>query len=766
MKRRGAVVLALILWAAVVVLGVRSWRSYNRHRAVERVCAAAVAGDYATAIRDGEDLVSGDAQGLAAGECRARAQLLSGDLDGGLSTLEGLLRIAEDDRYLPAPELTASVVVKRRSEGRLPAARDLVRRAVAAYPQSTELFLLELDLRRDTEDEDALLAELTRRLPDGPGSTAAHLELARRWLDHDRPERALEVLGEEPPPANGEQVKTWFLIKIQAYGMLGDLAGLARQCRRWIEAGEPRVNVMAYHGLTLSLYSLQDPSYPTETLLEETVKERDQLTDPDILTPVFERLIGQLTVQGEHDRALSYADLAEELGLDLIWDRAEIQRSASGLELAQRDLDATPAGARRGVLRFQLPGSSEAPWRGEGAALWASRGPEEGVDAEYERFGFESGTLQVERLPGVAPVRWVLVDGDGRTRGSGTVWPVGGERVDVVIRPEAAAPEPSRQDTEGFERRPGDGRRRVFVVVLDCADWRLVQYLRSRREMPSLDFLLRNGYRAVVESRPAFTAAAMKTLAFPDTKASLSPIGIVHSLGAEIAGLNFVGQNPFSSLGLLLPEKPSLFETIGAGEHVAVNLLFSEGAIEAGRHGEMIGPQGRHRTYTRHHFGKPSVPGFERDEKMQHLLEEAAADFDLLLDAAEEKEIDFLVLRVASLDIATHMGFPSVSRTAQDNARAGLFDFYRYLDVRLGELQRSLDADDVLVVMSDHGILNGMEHDPRSVFVAVGEGIPVGRAPGMPPLRGVPRLLAHLLGVETGWPTSGMEGWPADGGAP
>lgn len=758
MKKR--LVVVLLLWTAVAVLAVRSWRSFSRHRAVQRACAAVEAGEYATAIRDSERLVSGDAHGLAAGECRAWAQMLSGDLGGGVETVERLLRIAEDDRYLPAPELTASAVVKRRSEGRLPAARNLVRRATAAYPQSTELFLLELDLRRDTEDEDVLLAELTRRLPEGSGSTAAALELASRWLDADRPARAQEVLGADPPQAEPGQVRTWFILKTRAFGMLGDVAGLNEHCRRWIESGEPRVNVMAYHGLTLSQYSLQDPYYPAVTLLEEAAKKRDELTDPGLLEPVLNRLVAHLIVDGHHQKALLYADEAEKLGIRLAWNREEILRSASGSEVLESDLQPAADETRRGVVRFRLADAPDFPARG--AALWASPGPREAVDADYQRYDFEEGgVLRVERLPGIAPLRWVLADGDGRTRASGTVWPAAGESVEVGIHPG----KPSPRETPSLRRRSGDGRRRVFVVVLDCADWRLLQYLRARGEMPVLDHLLRHGYRAVVESRPAFTAAAMKALAFPDTKDSLSPVGVVHSLGAEIAGLNFVGRNPFSALGWLLPERPSLFEAIGAGEHVAVNLLFAEGGIEAGRHGEMLGPRGRRRTFTRHPPEKPLARSFEAaDEQDRILLEEAAADFDTLLDAVGQKEIDFLMLRVASLDIATHRGFPFVSKTAQDDGTAPVFSFYRYLDLRLGELQTSLDQDDVLVVMSDHGIRTGMEHDPRSVFVAVGPGIPPGRAPGMPPLRGVPRLLAHLAGVETDWPASGMEGWPADGG--
>ena len=84
---------------------------------------------------------------------------------------------------------------------------------------------------------------------------------------------------------------------------------------------------------------------------------------------------------------------------------------------------------------------------------------------------------------------------------------------------------------------------------------------------------------------------------------------------------------------------------------------------------------------------------------------------------------------------------------------------YRYIDARLPELRSALDADDVLVVMSDHGIKTSMEHAPDALFVVVGGGVPRGRAPDSPDLGGVARVIASLVGVETDWPDSGVARW-------
>jgi hypothetical protein len=52
-----------------------------------------------------------------------------------------------------------------------------------------------------------------------------------------------------------------------------------------------------------------------------------------------------------------------------------------------------------------------------------------------------------------------------------------------------------------------------------------------------------------------------------------------------------------------------------------------------------------------------------------------------------------------------------------------------------------------------------MEHEEDAIFVAVGAGVPVGRAAGRPDLRGVARTLAALAGVETSWPATGVAAW-------
>jgi hypothetical protein len=257
----------------------------------------------------------------------------------------------------------------------------------------------------------------------------------------------------------------------------------------------------------------------------------------------------------------------------------------------------------------------------------------------------------------------------------------------------------------------------------------------------------------------------MDALVYPLRQGGRSFVGLLHQVGTELAGLASVGENPLEPLAWLLPEANDLFSVVGAGPRSAANLLFAHGGIRAGRHGQVTGPEGRRGRVALGAAARdldaaererwPLLAGLRAERDAIH-LRTIAAELDAARDLARAGDLDLVLLRVEPLDILTHAHFAEAVRGGQDDGARPLFEIYRYVDARLGEVDASLDADDVLVVMSDHGIRTAMEHSPQALFVAVGAGIPHGRAPGEPDLRGVPRVLAELLGVATEWPDSGV----------
>lgn len=748
-RRRLRLALAVLLWIALAVIGVRTYLGVERRLAVERACEALASGDIEAALAASEPLIGRDAPGLRAAECRALALLESDAHAEAVALLEKTME--EVGGWMPSPPLVLAVAAERRRQGRPRKAVDLLRRATAVYHDDVDLLFLELDTRAEVEDEEEVLLEMERRLPgSGKAAPLLGLRIAQRWAERREFTRAAKLFGDAPPSQDAAIRHEWYLARTSYFGAAGDEKRVAENCRQWIEAGGNPVEVMAWHALTISIYQLLDPAYPVIPLFEQVVSRRGELPEGPVLEKVYRRLIGALIVAGRHGEALSYYDLASR-DFDLGMSREEILRSAD-----QNALQTPEPGERRGILRFVIDGGETA-----GTLLLSAEG--DPVDQDYLPFDLRGG-FELERAAGVFPVRWVYRDPGGRAAASGTVWPVPGRRLEVRV--ERGTDEPAR--TEGSPPRPrlaADGRRRVFVVLLDCADWRFVQYLRARGELPLIDALVRRGRSGVVASRPAYTAVALDALVRPQKKRTISPFGMLHQLGSEIGSNWFVGKNPVAALAWLLPESPTLFETVGAGDRAAVNLLYSQGNVGGGGHGEMLGPGGRRRHFqdwrTDRTLGPEeqeffrSPPGGLRED----WIEEIAAALDAGIRAVEHPEVDLLMLRIAPFDTATHASYSTVSETGQDDGRHALYDLYRYVDHRLAEIYGRIDADDVLIVMSDHGIRTSTEHDWRCIFVAAGETVPRGRLAGTPEIGGVSRLLAELLEVETTWPWAGFETW-------
>jgi hypothetical protein len=201
-------------------------------------------------------------------------------------------------------------------------------------------------------------------------------------------------------------------------------------------------------------------------------------------------------------------------------------------------------------------------------------------------------------------------------------------------------------------------------------------------------------------------------------------------------------------------------------------MLLAHGRIDAGRHAEVIGPRGNKRTLPSQQAYRilrddelARHPALVHDADTKKFAETIAAEMDAAEQIAREGEVDFLFLRLEALDLITHAHFGPLDGRGQDDARGPLTATYRYIDDRMAELYALLDEDDWLVFLSDHGIRSSMQHEEDAIFVALGDGVPKGRASGQPPLRGIPRSLAAMLGVETVWPETGATRWltgPAD----
>ncbi|MEZ4331169.1 MAG: alkaline phosphatase family protein [Myxococcota bacterium] len=751
----------LALVPALVLALATGCRDTALESQADAVCAAVDAERFDEALARSETGSGAVGAGRRIAECRCIASLSLGDRAGCTALLDPLLRAPGAGDWVPHPVLTKLMLRTWQAAGALEPAAALATRAALRHRDDLDLLQLELMLRSTQQDEGALLSELEARAGDGLDALPQRLVLAVAYGRRGQHAEAIRALGERAPALDQPLATAWYESRIQAQAATGDLDAVQRTFATWQAAGADPIDLAARYALRLSTDQLDDPQHPKLDLLRAAIATQDRLTDRNIVWGLHRRLIAELLAAGRPEEALAAYDAA----VDVV-DLSGVSREE--LVRAVRRTDDPPAPDARATIVFALPEALR------GGQLALSPDADAAPDSAYRRLSIaDRRELVVASRRGPHPRRWVVRDAEGRVRASGSFWPEPGETRTITpsLRPSAPA-SPRAADvlaTRGATtpaRRPGDGRRRVIAILPDCGDWRLVQYLRARGELPFHDHLLEQGRRAVLESRPAFTAAALQSLVWPARPRARATLDWVHDLGLELAGLETVGSNPFAFLGFVLPERPNLFETLGARSLVTANMLLAHGRIDAGRHAEIVGPDGHHRTLETQAAYRPlspreleRFPALAHDRDARRFAETIAAELDAALRIIGAGEIDFLFLRLEALDLVTHAHFGALDGAGQDDGAGPLLDTYRYIDARLAELDRALDRDDWLVYLSDHGIRSSMQHEEDAIFAVLGDGVPAGRVPGQPALRGVPRTLAAMFGIETDWPETGAAPW-------
>jgi len=743
--------LAVVLLAVLAVFGTQAWQQAQRSLELAAICEAVHAQQWQQAVDLGSGSLGDDPDSLIAAECRCVALHALGQGTQCRDLLDGLLSSEATGSWLPGAAFSLDVAAGRREQGRSAAAAELAHRAALAYPDHLPLRLLELELRSQREEPRAVLDELWARAPSQEQALATfRLFVADRYRRLGLAPRALSVLGEQPAGDATEQHFAWFEQKARAQGQLGRIEDLSRSIDAAIAAGHPATASRALQALILEKEGLSGPGAEPITLLLDAASRLDEIKDPWLREAVVRRVIMGLVVAGRPEEALRFYDRGREEFVLQGLSRGEIERETLG-----PGAEPSAGATADGTLSFQVDSGLQ------GSSIRLSPDAGQPIDSTWDEYVLPAdGPLRVSRDTDYVPSRWVLRNQNGRVAGSGAVWPRAGTDTPVAI----AARAPAASAAFEARQKPGDGRRRVFVIIPDCGDWRLVQYLRQRGEVPVLDHLLRSGTRGVLISKPPFTAAAMRSLVHPHSQSRVGMFSVLYALGEELKGLSSVTANPAQALSWLLPDEEDLFATFGAGSLQAANLLFSHGALSGGTNAVVTGPGGAQRRLddlrvqrplnsaeTQRH---PELAGIAEDRR--ELVERIAAELDTATSLASEGKVDLVLLRIEALDLITHGFYSELAESRQDDGKGVLLAAYRYLDERLGELHAALDQDDVLIVLSDHGIRTAMQHDVYALFVMAGGGIEAGRSPGTPDFRGVPRLLADLLGLDVRWQDSGI----------
>ena len=747
--QRARWVVLLVLVAIGVGVALRSRRRLVAMEQTMLVCDTLNAGAVEEALRRGEPLLQSldpeDPMFVDAAHCVTQAYAIL-DRRSDAVALADRLRPELGTGWLSDPVLAMYIaggyLQKERTADALALLQDVGTRATT----SVDLLRMQLSLVVAQADRAGVAAIQARAQALPPEmTTALRTSLGRALASLGELDAGLAAM--EPSPKAGDpDGRAWWTSRAWLLGEAGRQADLAATFQRWeAEGGTPR-EIYLYYVVISELTHQFYGERPIEVELRDAIDHAPPETDAELLAVAWRRLITAYVNTGQVAQALAVYDEAAARGVVL----NNVRRD----EISRAQL----AAAGSGTLSFAIPAAQA------GDVRRVSPPADAPVDTPYETLPLDGARpVSVRRPASPLPARWVWADRQGRAIRSGAVVVQAAEEAAVTVdaRPDSppAAPPPFE-----LKRLPADGRRRVYTLVLDCVDWRLVRLMDARGELPALAALERAGLAGVLTSEPAFTGVAMEKLAHPRTREGITFLGFLHHLGVEAAGLEAVGTNPLEGLGWVLPDSPYLVDVVGAADRVAANLLFAVGDMDSSRDMEVVGPRGareelvvrRQRPLSEAEIA--ALPGLGRppDRTTRGYLEGIAAQMDLAVSLAASKRLDLLLLRLAQTDLMTHTEFANINRTAVDDADNVLLWAYRYVDRRLGELANATDEDDVLIVMSDHGIQTSMLHDPHAVFVMIGG--QRGRLTGAPELAGLPRLMVDLLGVPpvAGWPDTGL----------
>lgn len=742
-----------LLVAVLAGVAVRSWQRLDEEQAALEVCELQQEGQATAAVSASDALVS-ELDRAGAGDlvgCRCLALLALNRGAECLALVDEITAIQGPEWARTAQSVTAALFVTLEA-GRQDEALAWAKRLAERHPPSAATLTHELMARLDREpptETTAALLPRVRALPDDATALARRM-LADRLARAGEVDRALEVL--EPP--DQADLESWFMDRARILANAGRQLDLVRNMERWEAMGGRPSSLLLRYAIVLETSGLADKERTWKQLYEAAIRGADPVADKELIETAWERLIGMAVLTGETELARAWYAEARARGAELGLSAEELGR-----------LLAEGAAEGRGALRFEAP-----DWR-PGDVLLVAPPDAAPADSPYERLPLRSARVDLSRPTGDTPTRWVWADAEGRPLGSGSAWPspAGVAAIPVGERSDAPVLPPP------YERRPppADGRTRVYTIILDCGDWRLIRYLQARGELPTLSALERAGVAGVLTSVPPMTGTAMEKIANPRAESTITFISYLNHLGAEIGGLSSVGRNPLEGLAWALPDAPTLFDVVGEGERVAANMLFSHGAkVDVGRNAETVGPRGLRDQLSgfqwRRKLHEDELALVGADLARSEHLQDIAAELDAAIALARARKLDLLLLRVEPLDLLTHGNYGETTHAGRDDGAQILYQVYRYIDNRLGELASAVDQDDVLIVMSDHGIQASMVHDPEAFFVAVGPGIPVGRLQGQPEIAGVPRLLLDLLGVPVpeGWIDTGLSAMVRPGSPP
>jgi len=303
-----------------------------------------------------------------------------------------------------------------------------------------------------------------------------------------------------------------------------------------------------------------------------------------------------------------------------------------------------------------------------------------------------------------------------------------------------------------MERRAADGRKRVWVLWPDCGSWPLTNIYMQCGWLPHTSRLMEEGLSLSMRStEPPYTSTAY--LRMTDLNAGIqdgASRSFLETLALQFKGIPFLDGLFSDDLVGDVEDPGNLFYILGRAGFSAANMVFSDKFLAVDN--DLVSGSGQElevseneldsmdaMTRSARGLGKDrqalvlskimGIDPVENSSRYQVLEDSIAAQVAILnsqqklemgLKAWSDHDLDFLLLRFPAVDIVSHVYGTSVW---DDPLKSPLAEVYRHVDDALGEIQAQLDADDTLILVSDHGLLSQTAHHGSCVFMAQGPGL-------------------------------------------
>jgi hypothetical protein len=669
----------LPLLIAVVVVGAPlafvSLRDARREQAAAAICEAATSGQ---PVNELEQLSGDDAPAASALECTCAAALGQKRPEACEVLVRAALAAQMDGLLEPLTVLVAADVLTQEADRRR--AHALLGAALERWPDDKRIFsALVSSVFVETHHKDPLLA-LSRRLP--PEVDERHIDIAHALYLLGSTTECLEILRTKPSAPNN--TVAWATTRAACVAADGPAALFA--FTESLKGSIPEPERLA---LTMNAAARQQLKVKQGQLLDDAIRALADLVDPHLIRATC--WFGYNTrIQTDRAAADEIDRLCQEKGA---WTRPPAPPPTIA---SQADVPA--------LLRFSGLEPGEHLRHDQGL-----------ISPEHFR---STTSPEIHAVAGEL-VRWVVVRANGTPCESGTVVAAPPETT-VTIERLAACPD--RQAALGSLRGyAADGHRRVFVVIADSGEWRIIRYLQARGELPVLARLEREGSSRLLGSEPPMTSEALRRLVFPQAPTELTFVERINQLGDQIGYLPAVQRHPVAGLALAVRRQASIFEVLAASGHSSVALLGTIAGAGAPAHSTRVGPSGA--AIVDFDIGGAAEPPSTIQGPARAWFTDVAVKFEELVQASAQGIDSLVVSRIIATDHAAHEVFDRHTRTGQENGQTDFLELYRATDHHVYELLQTLDDDDDFVFMSDHGTLSSSTHSPDAVFIVHGAGI-------------------------------------------